>query len=100
MDEVKSNHDTSTEHVTVPVTREANASIAHNDAVITVPRRLLRAVGGVGVAMTIPVFSWLLLGMLDSVPSMVDVFGVAGLRMPASIAVCGLLMAAIGFHKD
>lgn len=63
-------------------------------------RRLLKrslAVGG--IVMAAPFFVWLVLGMLQSVPSMVDVFGMTGLRIPASITICGLLMSAIGFHE-
>jgi hypothetical protein len=47
----------------------------------------------------LPFFAWLPLGLLESVPSMVDVFGIPGLRVPASIVVGGLLLAAIGFYE-
>jgi hypothetical protein len=62
-------------------------------------RRALRTLGAIGVLATVPVFAWLPLGMLESVPSMIDVFGVAGLRIPASVVVGGLLLAAIGFFE-
>ncbi len=52
-----------------------------------------------GAVAALPFFAWLPLGLLDSVPSMVEVFGVPGLRIPASIAVGGLLLAAIGFYE-
>jgi hypothetical protein len=42
-------------------------------------------------------FCWLLIGWLAWVPTMVEVFGVAGMRTPASITVAGLLLAAIAF---
>jgi hypothetical protein len=103
MHELKGSHDQNTRDTAgVPTSRthSINSASAHPDAVTTTPRRLLRVVGGVGVAMTVPVLAWLMLGVLDSVPSMVDVFGIPGLRIPASITVCGLLMAAIGFHKN
>lgn len=40
-------------------------------------------------------FIWLLMGWFDWVPTLVDVFGVTGMRTPASISVAGLLLAAI-----
>jgi len=61
-------------------------------------RRLSRAIGTLGVLAAMPFFVWFVLGWVDIVPSMVDVFGVEGLRTPASITVGGLLLAAIGFH--
>ncbi len=42
-------------------------------------------------------FFWLLIGWLGWTPTMVDVFGVTGMRTPASITVAGLLLAAICF---
>jgi hypothetical protein len=57
----------------------------------------LRILGFIGVLMALPFFFWLPLGALQNVPSMIDVFGVPGLRIPASITVAGLLIAAIGF---
>ena len=44
-------------------------------------------------------FIWLLIGWIGWAPSMVDVFGVAGMRTPASITVAGLLLAAIAFWE-
>ncbi len=61
--------------------------------------RWRRVLGLMGAAAALPFFAWLPLGLLDSVPSMVEVFGVPGLRIPASIAVGGLLLAAIGFYE-
>jgi hypothetical protein len=49
--------------------------------------------------MAIPFFIWVPVAWVGLVPSMVDVFGVVGLRTPASITIGGLLLAAIGFHK-
>lgn len=57
----------------------------------------LLAVGWIGIAMAAPVFVWALLGLLPGIPGMVEVFGIPGLRIPASVAVGGLLLAAIGF---
>ncbi len=62
--------------------------------------RWRRALGIVGAAAALPFFAWAPLGLLESVPSMVDVFGVPGLRIPASIVVGGLLLAAVGFHES
>jgi hypothetical protein len=44
-------------------------------------------------------FFWLLAGWLEWVPSMVDVFGMAGMRTPAAITVAALLLAAIAFWE-
>ena len=56
-----------------------------------------RVLGVIGVLMALPFFLWLPLGWLDSVPSMIDVFGTVQLRAPASFTVMGLLLAAVGF---
>lgn len=64
------------------------------------PRGVRLFVGYLGVMVALPVFIWLLIGLVPAVPSMVDVFGIPGLRWPASVAVAGLLMAAIGFWED
>ena len=61
---------------------------------------LLHVVGWVGVIMSIPFFLWVPLGFTDLVPSMIDIFGLVGLRIPAGITIAGLLIAAIGFHRD
>jgi hypothetical protein len=60
---------------------------------------LLRLVGWFGVLVTIPFFVWVPAAWFGLVPSMIDVFSVVGLRIPASITIGGLLLAAIGFHK-
>jgi hypothetical protein len=51
-----------------------------------------------GVAAALPLFVWLPLGWLQVVPSVVDVFGVVGIRYPASMTIGGLLVAAICFY--
>ncbi len=61
--------------------------------------RIRRAIGWLAALTALPFFLWLPLGWLGLVPSMVDVFGVTGLRIPASIVVGSLLVAAIGFHE-
>ena len=59
----------------------------------------LRALGWLGVLVAAPFFIWVPLSLVTTLPSMIDVFGVVGLRIPASITIGGLLLAAIGFHK-
>lgn len=64
------------------------------------PRRSAkRLLGFMGVAAALPFFVWLPLGWLGAVPTIVDVFGMTGLRIPAGFTVGGLLLAAIGFHE-
>lgn len=62
--------------------------------------RLRRTIGALGALATVPFIVWLPLGLLESIPSLVDVFGVPGLRIPASIVIGGLLVAAIGLHDS
>lgn len=61
--------------------------------------RRLRQLGALGAITAAVLLAWLPLGLLEFVPSMIDVFGVAGLRIPASVAVGGLLLAAVGFYE-
>ena len=61
--------------------------------------RLLRAAGVLGVVIAAPFFIWVPLGLLGLTPSMIDVFGLVGLRFPAAITISGLLIAAVGFHE-
>ncbi len=58
-----------------------------------------RVAGWVGVVIATPFFLWVLLGMTNLVPSMIDVFGIVGLRIPAAVTIAGLLLAAVGFHR-
>ncbi|WP_139304864.1 hypothetical protein [Microbulbifer marinus] len=60
-------------------------------------RRARRLIGLLGLLLVAPVALWLPLGWMGLAPSMVEVFGIEGLRIPASIAIFGLLVAAIGF---
>lgn len=60
-------------------------------------RRARRLVGWTGVVLVVPFAVWLPLSALQLVPSIVEVFGVPGLRIPATVAISGLLIAAIGF---
>ena len=58
----------------------------------------LRGLGVVGLAVSVPFVLWFVLGLLGVVPSLVQVYGMEGLRIPASCTVGGLLAAAAGFH--
>lgn len=60
-----------------------------------VVKRVLRVLG---VGLALPIFIWLPLGLIPSIPSIIDVFGVAGLKVPSGIVIGGLLLAAIGFE--
>ena len=62
--------------------------------------RMRRLMGFAGIAAALPFFVWLVLGWLGAIPSVVEVLGMTGLRVPAGITVSGLLLAAIGFHHE
>ncbi|SDK44376.1 hypothetical protein [Microbulbifer yueqingensis] len=62
-------------------------------------KKACRLLGILGLLLVAPFGLWLLLGWLGVVPSLVEVFGVPGLRIPASIVIAGLLMAAVGFWE-
>lgn len=61
--------------------------------------RLRFSLGVLGIVVAAAFFVWLLAGWLGWMPSMVDVFGVAGMRTPAAITVAALLLAAIAFWE-
>jgi hypothetical protein len=58
-------------------------------------RRILQVLG---ISMVLPFFIWLAIGWLPGIPSIIDVFGVTNLKIPAGIVIAGLLLAAIGFE--
>ena len=60
--------------------------------------RLRHVIGVMGIAAALPFFVWVPLGWFEAVPSMVDVFGIPGLRYPAGVTIGGLLVAAICFY--
>jgi hypothetical protein len=60
---------------------------------------LLRVSGWVGVVVATPFFLWVPLGFTGLIPSMIDVFGIVGLRIPAAFTIAGLLLAAVGCHR-
>jgi len=81
-------------------------NILKNDAVASlgggqskVKFRLLRIAGYFGLAIAAPFFLWVPLGLTGLTPSMIDVFGVIGLRFLAAVTIGGLLLAAVGFHQ-
>lgn len=66
------------------------------------PRQLNRvrlSLGLLGVVVASVFFIWLLAGWLGWMPSMVDMFGVEGMRTPAAISVAALLLAAVSFWE-
>ena len=66
------------------------------------PRQLNRvrlSLGLLGVVVASVFFIWLLAGWLGWMPSMVDMFGIEGMRTPAAISVAALLLAAVSFWE-
>lgn len=61
--------------------------------------RILRFVGITGVTISSIMMIWFLAGLIGVIPSMIEIFGVPGLRFPAGIAISGLLAASIGFNE-
>jgi hypothetical protein len=51
-----------------------------------------------GISMAAPMFVWLFIGFIPLVPSIVDVFGMNGLRIPTGVVIGGLMLAAFGFE--
>lgn len=51
-----------------------------------------------GLVIATPMFLWLFVGLIPAVPSIIDVFGIEGLRTPAGIIIAGLVLAAFGFE--
>jgi len=58
-------------------------------------KKVLRVVG---VALAVPFFIWVPLGFIPSIPSIIDVFGIGGLKLPTGIVIGGLMLAAIGYE--
>ena len=50
--------------------------------------------------MAAPFFLWAAIGLTGLMPTMVDVFGVPGLRIPTAITIMGLLIAAVAFYDE
>lgn len=62
-------------------------------------KRARRIVGIAGVGVAAVFLLWVPAGLLPGVPSVIEVFGVDGLRTPASFTVGGLMLGAIGFFE-
>lgn len=58
-----------------------------------------RAVGIAGLVVAAGFLLWIPVGLIPGIPGPVDVFGIQGLRTPASFTVGGLVLAAIGFYE-
>ena len=55
--------------------------------------------GSAGLIAAILMLVWLITSLLGLTVSMIDIFGIEGVRIPAGIAIGGLLLAAVGFNK-
>lgn len=66
----------------------------------SLPERIRKLLRILGIATFLPFLIWLPLGLAPAVPSIVDVFGIDGLKVPAGIVIAGLLMAAVGFEDS
>ena len=51
-----------------------------------------------GVILALPFFIWLPLSLVPAIPSIIDVFGIGGLRIPTGFVIGGLMLAAFGFE--
>lgn len=58
-----------------------------------------RVMGFVGIALAAPYFIWLMLGWIPGIPSIIETYGVNGLKVPAGVMIGGLLLAAFGFEE-
>jgi len=67
-------------------------------AAVNRPSRIRVAAGWAGVCAAASMLLWLVVGWTGVVPSMLDVFGMNDLRIPAGVAIGGLLLAAFGFN--
>ena len=65
----------------------------------TVLEATKKAARVLGVSLALPFFIWLPLSLVPAIPSLVDVFGIAGLRIPTGIVIGGLMLAAFGFEE-
>ena len=56
-------------------------------------------IGTIGLIAAALMLVWLVTSVLGFTVSIIDVFGMEGIRIPAGIAIGGLLLAAAGFNK-
>ena len=61
--------------------------------------QLRRLIGTIGLIAAALMLVWLVTSVLGFTVSIIDVFGMEGIRIPAGIAIGGLLLAAAGFNK-
>ncbi len=59
----------------------------------------LHLLGFAGALVAFFFLGWALVGFIPGVPSLIEVFGLPGIRVPAAITIGGLLVAAVGFHE-
>ena len=62
-------------------------------------RTVRRAIGVAGLVVASGFLLWVPAGLVPGIPGPIDVFGIEGLRTPASFTVGGLVLAAIGFFE-
>jgi len=62
-------------------------------------KRVRRFVGVIGIAVAAGFLLWVPAGLVPGIPGLIEVFGIEGLRTPASFPVGGLMLAAIGFFE-
>ena len=55
--------------------------------------------GSLGLIGAILMLVWLITSLLGLTVSIIDIFGMEGIRIPAGIAIGGLMLAAVGFNK-
>ena len=73
------------------------AALAAMSRLNGMPLRVL--IGTVGLVGAVLMLVWLITSVLGLTVSMIDVFGMEGVRIPAGIAIGGLMLAAVGFNK-
>lgn len=59
-------------------------------------RILMASIGLIGAILMLV---WLITSLLGLTVSIIDIFGMEGIRIPAGIAIGGLMLAAVGFNK-
>ena len=80
-------------------TDDFTADLQMDGVYVPARSRYRRLLGWFGLGLALPFFIWVLLWWLGVAPSMIEVFGVTGIRIPASVTIAGLLFAAVGFYE-
>ena len=73
---------------------------AQSESAANRPRRLRRSIGAVSFAVALALIGWLLLGILDVVPLVLQLPGESTVRTHAGASVLLLMIAAWGFWED